>query len=368
MPLSIPSELKKITQFIRRAEELDRDQTNPESRLVAYYCRQYAVQQGIPLAKSSPAAAKCLGDILGKLEEEKDAMSNFSKEESKIVCRAFADKIFNKADAADRRGADTSTAKIFYAAATFFEILLQFYSKEENEGEKSEEQVIEDEKRVYSKWKATEILKAIREGRTPTPGGYVSEKNEVKKEEDEDPAEGTNVEEDSPMNSKEESSDDEEEVESNGMLNSSNQPQVSDDDDGNDKAGVGFGAPPSYTEISDDSKDVNEESDIPIPPLPPPTAPSAPTNRPPLSAPSFQPPPLPTPMPLPMPPQSEPKKNVSFLGFGGSKSKSSKKREVSQSLLNDATELTKFALAALKTKDTALAAERLREALNCLEG
>ena len=40
MSLKIPPELKKVTQYIRRAEELDKEQTKPESRLVAYYCRQ----------------------------------------------------------------------------------------------------------------------------------------------------------------------------------------------------------------------------------------------------------------------------------------------------------------------------------------
>jgi hypothetical protein len=28
------------------------------------------------------------------------------------------------------------------------------------------------ERNKYSKWKATEIMKALREGRMPTPGGY----------------------------------------------------------------------------------------------------------------------------------------------------------------------------------------------------
>ena len=40
MALSIPAELKRITQFVRRAEELDGDRSRAESRLVAYYCRQ----------------------------------------------------------------------------------------------------------------------------------------------------------------------------------------------------------------------------------------------------------------------------------------------------------------------------------------
>ena len=69
MPLAIPPELKKITPYVRRAEELDRDKANPESRLVAYYCRQYAVHTRIELAKSSDGKT-CLGSLLNDLEGE----------------------------------------------------------------------------------------------------------------------------------------------------------------------------------------------------------------------------------------------------------------------------------------------------------
>ena len=125
--MSIPPELKKVTPYVRRAEELDRDKTNPESRLVAYYCRQYAVHTGIPLAQSSPHAKQCLGSILGELETEKEAMSNFTRDESKYLCRKFADGIFDKADGEDRMGMATkNTAKTFYAAASFYEILQLF--------------------------------------------------------------------------------------------------------------------------------------------------------------------------------------------------------------------------------------------------
>ena len=77
MPLSIPPELKKLTPFVRRAEELDKDKSSPESRLVAYYCRQYAVHTGIPLATSPPGKA-CLGGLLSHLEGEKAAIDNFT--------------------------------------------------------------------------------------------------------------------------------------------------------------------------------------------------------------------------------------------------------------------------------------------------
>jgi len=182
MVLLIPPELKKISPFIRRAEELDKDKNNPESRLVAYYSRQYAVSVGIPFAGSSEAAKTCLGELLGALEVEKPAMDNFTRVEAEYVCKNFAEKVFNNADAEDRNGnASRGTAKSFYAAGTFLQILDQFQSQTagneatEDDGIKNDEsdQAAEVRKKMlYAKWKATEILKAIKEGRIPTPGGY----------------------------------------------------------------------------------------------------------------------------------------------------------------------------------------------------
>ena len=150
MALNIPTELKKISPYIRRAEELDKDTGTAESRLVAYYCRQYAVHTGIPLASTSPGAKECLGKLLGVLETEKPAMDNFTKDEAKFLCNQFADRIFNKADEEDRLGAaNKATAKTFYAAASFLQILDQFVEEGDPEMEDIKKRV------VYAKWKST---------------------------------------------------------------------------------------------------------------------------------------------------------------------------------------------------------------------
>jgi len=193
---TLPPSLKKINVFLKRAEELDRDKSNPESRVVAYNCRQYAVQMGIPLVSSSTnnaednAAAKAsLGELLTALEREKQAMSVFSKNEHWKICRKVADRVFEKADSEDRAGgANKGTARSFYAAGTFYEILQQFHNEEiknkdgtdlnEDEASVVEHIEEEDQRRIYCKWKATDILTAIKEGRTPTPGGYQQEKDE----------------------------------------------------------------------------------------------------------------------------------------------------------------------------------------------
>merc|ERR1711937_522416 len=69
-----------------------------------------------------------------------------------------------------------------YAAASFLEILQQFYQDNDD----SEEVAEQKKKSVYCKWKSTEILRAIKEGRTPTPGGYGEESVEKKAENDDE--------------------------------------------------------------------------------------------------------------------------------------------------------------------------------------
>ncbi|OQR91799.1 cell 5A endo-1,4-betaglucanase [Thraustotheca clavata] len=163
MASKIPATFKAITPFIRRAEELDRDRTRPESKMVAYYCRQYAMELGIKLRENdaSEEATHFLLALMESLEQEKAALPAHSQEEGRIICENFAFDIFMRADEEDRAGnANKNTARTFYAAGSFFDILKQFGSPSED--------IIEKTK--YSKFKAADILKAIKEGRTPTPG------------------------------------------------------------------------------------------------------------------------------------------------------------------------------------------------------
>lgn len=343
MTLSIPQELKKVTPFIKRAEELDKDKANAESRLVAYYCRQYAVSVGIAHATSTDGK-QCLGNILESLETEKPAMSNFTMEESKFLCRAFADKIFDRADAEDRAGTATkSTARTFYAAATFFEILQQFYSSDSQVEVEDPENEEERNKQVYSKWKATEILKAIREGRQPTPGGYGDDKEE--EEEQEELPE--NAEEILPA-----------EKEQNSMqlplppiVHTVNEDSDVDEEqeeetEGNDPGTEVelLGPPPEYP------TDLSQLSEVFIDARPP-------------KIPKFSP--LPPPVPPPPMPQEEKLKPAGFFAKLTKPALSIPSRVTNQEI-EDAIELTKFALSALQSKDADLAANRLQQALGAL--
>lgn len=345
MPQKVPPELKKITPYVRRAEELDAD-SSPQSRVVAYYCRQYAVQVGIPLIGNSTAGKECLGGLLSELEKEKTAMSVFNRQESQQICRAFADKVLERANGPDRAGmADKNTARTFYAAASFYEILLQFYPKTENEDDKAESQIEEDEKRVYCKWKATEILKAIREGRKPTPGGYL------------DPVAGSEPEPEPEVQTTVEEQTIEVEKEVEQVIPSAPNLSMARSEDSEEEIAAEVGTevplhsytqktdlPPPYPVQVEDVGSSSSDEEVYMPPPPKPTIPQPKKV-------AFTPPPS-------MPPQ---KPSKSRFGFG-KKSKS----KVSKETLADATELTTFALKALKDKDAELAAERLSQALEIL--
>jgi vacuolar protein sorting-associated protein VTA1 len=128
MAADIPPSLKLITSAIRRAEELDRD-ANPDAKIVAYYCRYYAVSKGSKLCSVPPVPAetKFLLDEMGKLEKFKATSASLTPDQGMNVCKSYAMSVFQKADDEDRAGAsDKGTAKLFYAAGTFFDIMEQF--------------------------------------------------------------------------------------------------------------------------------------------------------------------------------------------------------------------------------------------------
>lgn len=155
-----PAELKFMQPYLQRSTELkDRDP------VVAYYCTLYALKQGIALRTKSKDSNSFLGDVMDQLEGLKKSLINNEAISNEVVgsahVEAFALKVFLNADNEDRSGsASKKTAKTFLAASIFLDVLNVFGEIE------SEIQ----EKIRYSKWKASDIMKAIKEGRTPTPG------------------------------------------------------------------------------------------------------------------------------------------------------------------------------------------------------
>ncbi|KAI0068115.1 DUF605-domain-containing protein [Artomyces pyxidatus] len=158
----IPSDLKPLTSFLQRADEVKK-----QDPIISYWCAYYAAQVGISLKAPAPANRAFLSSLLTALENLRasvgvhDALDVESA--SCAYVENFALRVFAAADNEDRRGAATrATAKKFLAAATFLEVLKVFDDKTAWE--------THEEKVRYSKWKAAEIAKAIREGRKPTPG------------------------------------------------------------------------------------------------------------------------------------------------------------------------------------------------------
>jgi len=176
-PLPIPPELKRIIPFIRRAEELDSDKTQPATRLVAYYCRQYAIETGLPLMSTSPAAKATLLAVMSSLEEEKELVGEaFSKVEAYSVTRDFSLKILLSADeqykAVYRNNQRDyvkakNLARSYYAAGNFFDV--SFVKRRQPGGEVKEREATTSEREATtSEREATPSERASNNRESPT--------------------------------------------------------------------------------------------------------------------------------------------------------------------------------------------------------
>ncbi|KAJ3345973.1 hypothetical protein HDU83_003540 [Entophlyctis luteolus] len=172
----VPDAFKSITAFVQRADELA-----VREPVVSYYCNFYAVKLAIDINAShqSPECQTYLLGMLDTLEAAKAALKDNEAITNDVVGYAhienFALKIFNAADTEDvgRAGkASKKTAKSFLAASTFLEVLKVFGAVDESV----------EEKIRYGRFKAVDILKALKEGRQPTPGtgGEPADQSEVR--------------------------------------------------------------------------------------------------------------------------------------------------------------------------------------------
>ncbi|URE41290.1 hypothetical protein MUK42_06983 [Musa troglodytarum] len=113
----------------------------------------------IPQKDRTKTTNALLISLINQLEKDKKSLK-LGPDDSLYV-EGFASNVFAKADKQDRAGrADLNTAKTFYAASIFFEILNQF----------GEHQPEIEQKQKYAVWKAADIRKALKEGRKPEPG------------------------------------------------------------------------------------------------------------------------------------------------------------------------------------------------------
>ncbi|XP_057486197.1 protein HOMOLOG OF MAMMALIAN LYST-INTERACTING PROTEIN 5-like [Actinidia eriantha] len=147
---------KLLLPYLQRADELQKHEP-----LVAYYCRLYAMERGlkIPPGERTKTTNSLLIALMNQLEKDKKSVK--LGPDDYLHLEGFALNVFAKADKQDRAGrADLNTAKTFYAASLFFEIINQF----------GELQPDLEQKQKYAVWKASDIRKAMKEGRKPVPG------------------------------------------------------------------------------------------------------------------------------------------------------------------------------------------------------
>ncbi|CAK9165488.1 unnamed protein product [Ilex paraguariensis] len=147
---------KLLLPYLQRADELQKHEP-----LVAYYCRVYAMERGlkIPQSERTKTTNSLLISLMNQLEKDKKSLKLGPDDHFHL--EGFGLNVFAKADKQDRAGrADLNTAKTFYAASIFFEILNQFGVLQPDL----------EEKQKYAAWKAADIRKALKEGRKPVPG------------------------------------------------------------------------------------------------------------------------------------------------------------------------------------------------------
>jgi vacuolar protein sorting-associated protein VTA1 len=168
MSATLPPTLKSLKRFFKRAEELDRAAASGATKpaVIAYFCRSYALQLGLKLHQNlsgdeAKVAMDYLLSIMTDVEAAKAKLPKYDGDKAKEFCTQFALSVFKRADDEDRAGmADKNTARTFYAASTFLDMLLQFGPLDESIKQLP----------LYAKFKSNDIVKALKEGRTPTPG------------------------------------------------------------------------------------------------------------------------------------------------------------------------------------------------------
>ncbi|KAJ3309119.1 hypothetical protein HDU76_003720 [Blyttiomyces sp. JEL0837] len=343
-PDGLPTELKFISGYLQRAEEL-----KTRDPVVSYYCTFYAAKLAIERNSQNKECQKYLMKLLDSLEEEKALHAGNEAFTNNLVGQAhvedFALKIFNNADNEDRTGkASKKTAKTFLAASIFLEVLKGFGEVDETITEKIR----------YAKFKAVDIIKAIKEGRTPDPGPPVSDQPE----------------------------DDEQRFRQDST-GSASSPQFSSQPIGGqssfDSQYYTASAPAPDANVNPYAGQYTQSPPSPERPLPPATHYQPPSQSFPSSSPSsahFPPPPAsqpiyraashPTPSAPPTRPLSPPSHRMKQSQPATHHHRDLPPEEIDQQIITSATKHSKFAISALQYEDVPTAIDNLEKALALL--
>ncbi|KAH8551451.1 Vta1 like-domain-containing protein, partial [Umbelopsis sp. PMI_123] len=157
---SVPDDLKYLQPYLQRSQELQ-----SREPVVSYYAKYYAAKLALSKGPKNKNTEKFVISLLDELETAKVQIGPNEAITDDLVGYAhienFGLKVFENADNEDRAGrASKKTAKTFLAASVFLEILKTFGDIDPDVAGKIK----------YAKWKAADIMKAIKEGRASVPG------------------------------------------------------------------------------------------------------------------------------------------------------------------------------------------------------
>lgn len=181
---ALPPQLKFASSTLARGQELE-----SKEPIIAHYCRLHAAQQILAkgLHQNDPEVAKFATALLDQIETSKsgqDPDSPLSTEQAQSILNDeqtanayvenFALNVFAKADAdIYNKQSNKVTASKFMAAAVFLDVLKVFQDQLDSNI---------TEKIKYSKFQASRILKAIKNGQDPNdyePPGEKTQEDEL---------------------------------------------------------------------------------------------------------------------------------------------------------------------------------------------
>ncbi|KAI8055208.1 Vta1 like-domain-containing protein [Syncephalis plumigaleata] len=158
--MSIPADLKFISPFLTKGNEM---QTH--DAVIAYFCNVYAAQLAVEKGVTDTESRAFLIGLLERLEQvRKGSIGGHEALENKTVSKAYVEQfalnIFKRADDEDRAAkSNANTARSFQAASVFLETCSTFGELDEDIAQKIK----------YAKWRALEIIKAIKSGQPVRP-------------------------------------------------------------------------------------------------------------------------------------------------------------------------------------------------------
>eukprot|EP01138_Halocafeteria_seosinensis_P009390 gb/GECG01009595.1/.p1 GENE.gb/GECG01009595.1/~~gb/GECG01009595.1/.p1 ORF type:complete len:232 (+),score=28.29 gb/GECG01009595.1/:1-696(+) len=173
-PKNVPACLKAIKPYVSRGAELENMALRAPGKMdyqqrAAYYCYLHALETGLEKMKSfekgpeAQEAENYLLSVMDALEKEKETLniSEDDKQDDAEIVKSNALRAFKNADNQLREGnADNKTARGFYIASNFFDIL----------GGMECSSVIPnfEEMKKYAKYYALHINECIRSGTQPS--------------------------------------------------------------------------------------------------------------------------------------------------------------------------------------------------------